>query len=232
MSSFLTRAQQSVLTSNSWYLESITINGVTTNAPSNSELSIITANFTATSFLSTALTTFQGYNLGQAIIDNTTLNLTDFYYNPNAQGCQIPSNSTFQNDYFWFFGPYNNAAPKNYSITTSGGIQKLTISSNNGHQAVYNNSYLSVDENKLNPKTIAISPNPVTDILHIRNLQNNSELQIIDYTGKVVLIENLNNRKQNYIDVDVQALPIGNYIVVIKNQKAIGNKTSFKFIKK
>lgn len=229
----LAKAQQSELVNNTWYLESITINGTTTLTPNNTELSVVTANFTTTSLVTTAISTFVGYNLGLPIIDNTTIQLNDFYFDPNLQNCQMATNCTFQNNYFWFLGPYNNNAPKSYIITNQGSNKKLVITSSNGHQAVYNNSNLSVNNNELESKKISVFPNPITDILTIKGKYGASKVMIFDSQSKLILTKIIENKSaQENIEINVSNLISGVYTLVINDIKSNKTQATFKIIKK
>ena len=60
---------------------------------------------------------------------------------------------------------------------------------------------------------IVISPNPATDFVSIRGVSPNTEVRILDLSGKL-LIESL-ARSEGVLNLDVRAIPEGNYLVVI-----------------
>ena len=60
---------------------------------------------------------------------------------------------------------------------------------------------------------IVISPNPATDFVSIQGVSPNTEVRILDLSGKL-LIESL-ARSEGVLNLDVRAIPEGNYLVVI-----------------
>ena len=60
---------------------------------------------------------------------------------------------------------------------------------------------------------IVISPNPATDFVSIQGVSPNTEVRILDLSGKL-LIESL-ARSEGILNLDVRAIPEGNYLVVI-----------------
>lgn len=60
---------------------------------------------------------------------------------------------------------------------------------------------------------IVISPNPATDFVSIQGVSPNAEVRILDLSGKL-LIESF-ARSEGELNLDVRAIPEGNYLVVI-----------------
>ena len=60
---------------------------------------------------------------------------------------------------------------------------------------------------------IVISPNPATDFVSIQGVSPNTEVRILDLSGKL-LIESL-ARSEGVLNLDVRAIPEGNYLLVI-----------------
>lgn len=60
---------------------------------------------------------------------------------------------------------------------------------------------------------IVIYPNPATDFVSIQGVSPNTEVRILDLSGKL-LIESL-ARSEEVLNLDVRAIPEGNYLVVI-----------------
>lgn len=60
---------------------------------------------------------------------------------------------------------------------------------------------------------IVISPNPATDFVSIQGVSPNTEVRILDLSGKL-LIESF-ARSEGVLNLDVRAIPEGNYLVVI-----------------
>lgn len=74
-----------------------------------------------------------------------------------------------------------------------------------------------------NDTKISISPNPVTDIIYIKNT-NADRYTIFDLNGRIILKGNLINQQ-----VDIQSLISGNYILQLQLKDSLQN---IKFIKK
>lgn len=72
-------------------------------------------------------------------------------------------------------------------------------------------SALGVKDTTLNPTDIMILPNPVKgDVMMVKNVKNNSNYEIIDFSGKLVQKGKLTNDT-----IHVNGLPKGNYILKI-----------------
>lgn len=75
-------------------------------------------------------------------------------------------------------------------------------------------------------KNLSIYPNPTTDILFVRSINERVEsISIFDMSGKLILTDSRNSKTR----INVRAFPSGAYVILIKT--LTGNKT-FKFIKK
>ncbi|MEI8204244.1 MAG: T9SS type A sorting domain-containing protein [Bacteroidota bacterium] len=81
----------------------------------------------------------------------------------------------------------------------------------------------AVTENKLS--SIIVSPNPAQDFLFISNLGEKSHLRILDFTGKTLLLKDLNSLKAQ---IDISNLASGMYLVELSNTSG---KTVRKFLK-
>lgn len=72
-------------------------------------------------------------------------------------------------------------------------------------------SALGVKDTTLNPTDVVILPNPVKgDVMMVKNVKNNSNYEIIDFSGKLVQKGKLTNDT-----IHVNGLPKGNYILKI-----------------
>lgn len=72
-------------------------------------------------------------------------------------------------------------------------------------------SALGVKDTTLNPTDVVILPNPVKgDVMMVKNVKNNSNYEIIDFSGKLVQKGKLMNDT-----IHVNSLPKGNYILKI-----------------
>jgi hypothetical protein len=68
-----------------------------------------------------------------------------------------------------------------------------------------------VKDTTLNPTDVVILPNPVKgDVMMVKNVKNNSNYEIIDFSGKLVQKGKLTNDT-----IHVNGLPKGNYILKI-----------------
>lgn len=96
------------------------------------------------------------------------------------------------------------------------GVNKKQIVRINGEDI------LSVSDNEKN--SVKIYPNPVKDILHIKNDNEISEFEIYSMEGKKLMTGNdINNSK-----LDVTILQKGNYLIKLKSK---GKEQTTKFIK-
>jgi hypothetical protein len=75
-----------------------------------------------------------------------------------------------------------------------------------------------------NTESFKVYPNPVTDVLNIQTSATIREITVMDLTGKVMMT--LQGDRQT---VDMQSLPIGNYVVRIQTENGI---TPIKIVKK
>lgn len=78
-------------------------------------------------------------------------------------------------------------------------------------------SALGVKDTTLNPTDVVILPNPVKgDVMMVKNVKNNSNYEIIDFSGKLVQKGKLTNDT-----IHVNGLPKGNYILKIEQVSKI-----------
>lgn len=116
-------------------------------------------------------------------------------------------------------GTYTITVTHKGSLT--GGNQNFTLIANS-----QNLSTLSTNDAVLEGKQIQIYPNPVKDVLHIKN-NNLVEAQIIilDASGRILIKETVKDAK-----INVQSLKTGNYMLLYKDKE--NREISLKFIKK
>ncbi|MDW9381293.1 T9SS type A sorting domain-containing protein [Chryseobacterium sp. JV558] len=96
------------------------------------------------------------------------------------------------------------------------GIDDFQISANS----------LSVSDAKADNSRASIYPNPVKDILYIKNKTKISEINIYDFNGKLVKKEMMSSENGT---VNVSELSTGNYILKIKDKET---EKGYKIIKK
>lgn len=204
-----TKAQQSDLINNTWYLQKmIGSNGTEIPVPNNWEANNIKANFGVTSMTTTVVNQFGAWVFPgtPTAITNTTMLYDEFAFSTNS--CQIPENCAFENTYF-FFGM--NLI--NYQITNeNNGTLKLILTDNYGRQAIYNTQYLAV--NDLEKNQFKIYPNPVKEYFTIDTNDQIEQVEIYSTSGK--LLKTVKSKKINISD-----LAKGNYLVKIKTDKEI-----------
>ena len=91
---------------------------------------------------------------------------------------------------------------------------------------------LSIDEwsNELKSHNdITLFPNPVSNELHLINLDLQSKIKIVDITGRKCDVKDIPNSEQKSLKIDLSRLKSGTYIVQILSEK--GMTKSFKIIK-
>ena len=91
---------------------------------------------------------------------------------------------------------------------------------------------LSIDEWDNEIKThngIAVFPNPVSNELHLINIDLQSKIKIIDVSGRKYDVKAIQNLEQHSIKIDLLHLKSGAYIVQVLSEK--GTINSFKIIK-
>lgn len=135
----------------------------------------------------------------------------------------------------WASNPSNHSninlgsvAPLNYSSTAALNAKNILITGKNWSFTgdIYNpecETRLGISEN-VSKNKIHFYPNPASDYMYIKNLEQEADYIIFDYSGKIVLQGNLNKK-----EINIKSLPKANYILHIKTKNWIEN---FKFIKK
>ncbi len=224
-----TKAQQTELTNNTWYLQKmISSNGTETFAPNNSEVSSIIANFGETSMTTSVVNQFGAYTFPgpHTALTNTTIMYDEYAYSTNP--CQITENCTFENSYFNVFKDGLFGVPIYYSITNENNYLKLVLNNNNGTKTIYSSQNLMV--NDLEKTNFKIYPNPVDDILKIKSKYSKLNIQIYDTQGKLILNKIVENSKN--FDIDMRGIIRGIYFMTIKDGKNENILLNYKIIKK
>ncbi|KQR92463.1 hypothetical protein ASG01_11115 [Chryseobacterium sp. Leaf180] len=121
-----------------------------------------------------------------------------------------------------------NAAPLTYSHSAAISARSELITSKNWQITgdVYNpncNSFLSLNDIKKNT-AFGIYPNPSSDFIYLKNVDDFKNYSIIDLSGK--MIQKQNSKSQI---IDIRMLPSGNYILQLETKDKLHQ---FKFIKK
>lgn len=127
----------------------------------------------------------------------------------------IPNADMFDTTYFSEFYDFDNTHPNpfSYAFTTQPNYIVLTITNDNGDQAIYRNEQLAV----ANKEKVAVNlyPNPVTNHfqLEVESGKKIKSIRIFSVNGKKVL-----HFKEAQSTYDVSYLPAGIYFVKIKSE--------------
>lgn len=221
-------SQNPALISNTWYLSKLTLNNADYPAPSNSEVSSITATFDNTNHLTTKICNV----LMATVVHNTSAsNFTISSAGLTLIVCQNPTNLSYEDKYFKQFfnmenGYYN---PYSYVINPITNGNQLIITNGQGNKAYYNSSYLANKELESKKSKIEIADNPVKNILKLTNADSATKIKIYDTQGNLVLQKEQSSNQKNDGEIDVRNLSKGMYyVIVFKNAEAIFTE---KFIK-
>ena len=110
-----------------------------------------------------------------------------------------------------------------YVVTANATQKNMIITNPAGNEIHYFSAILSVIDFEKS-KDIVLFPNPASESVTLKNLQEHSQIVIYDTVGKVVLRKLSNIEKK--IDINISSLAPGNYVI------AVNNTENFKFIKK
>lgn len=217
-------AQTSDLLSNNWYISKmVTSTGQTTNTP------LIDGGVPISKFTSAGGTSYsfssRYYNVSGFLVG--IMPGTNNMIMTASGGCTLAwyngSNAVPVRNYdqkncdFFMDGAYGSVFT--YQITTSGNLKTLVITASSGNKMYYNNtSQLSTAENEIVKKEFRAYPNPVTDVLHLENVEKNLMLKIHDASGKLVYETKTADRK---VKIDVQAFQAGSYILTVEGYKSL-----------
>lgn len=212
-----------------WYLNTLSIDGIIYLPPSNDEVKNIPLIFeddTVDSIITAVCIT----PTGTLVIDETTLNIDDLFVIGGAESCEETNNFNFERlylyDFFHLLLP-EVTDPIAYEILTDSEENKqLTLTNSNGDIAVYGDQLLAVVDNDIFVFTLAT--NPVHNVLEINlpDISQNLTIQIYDLTGKMYS-KRTNINRANYKE-DISSLKSGVYLVVVTDGK---NKSVKKFVK-
>lgn len=169
-----------------------------------------------TLFTSTGIETqlFNSFNGGISSITNNELTVDGFggtlVQSPDANF------NLFENNYANIFQLPQSPRTFHYTIspTTGSMLQLVLTDDETGNQIFYQAEMLSTQPSAL--KKVLAYPNPVTDVLRIKNLRELSIITITDASGKKVY-ESITNGKET-IDVNLKHLPQGNYFIKINDE--------------
>lgn len=194
------------LSSQTWVIESLNINGINYNKPTQHQAGITTINADG-DFESNYFNGGHG-NVG-FYVDNrfrllslaVTLAVSD-----------DPQIMQFDGLYFGNFFGGERINPYSYDI--SNGDQTLVITKYNGDKATYSKKVLATSE--ASESRISVYPNPASDLVIIENLKPNASLELIDNSGKIV--RSISNSKSTKSEINIKNLPSGIYYLKVDRQ--------------
>lgn len=217
---FFVKAQQSVLISNTWNLEKVTLNNVEHYFPNSIPTITATSNFDS----------IASNHFKSAICNNLEANVT---YNNNQisfilssltlGSCPNSNNNEYNifegyyfEEFFVNFIAYGTPALYGYLIEPIGNSLKLTLTNPIGDTAVYWASNLSASN--LSLSDFKIYPNPVKSVLNISAKLPELNVQLYDMQGKLILSKNIKRKSASDIfGLDMNSIKKGNYILSINN---------------
>ena len=208
---FFSRAQQSELRQNDWYLQKIIIEGIEYITPINEEVSAVPIYFYSEHFSTWVCNIFSGSI--QYYSSGPSFNV--FYTDVTLMDCNISENYYFESSYFYqfFYNDSEIAGPFVYTIEELDSYKLLTITNFVGDQAIYHtHNTVSIPEfNHFKPKLI-VYPNPATNKLLIQDLDNKGQLSIkmTNLLGQEIMSEMLINHQ---IELDISHLEKGVYLI-------------------
>ncbi|WP_312766401.1 T9SS type A sorting domain-containing protein [Epilithonimonas sp.] len=194
------------LTSQIWTISSLDINNIHYNKPSQyggGNTAIDAIGFLNTSYFNTGQGSIGFYsdNKFTVLSLGITLAASDDFQVNQFDGLYLGN--------FFEAGGYNY--PYSYDVSSDGEV--LTITKYNGDIATYTRRMLRVSEiSKLN---IKVYPNPATDYIIVENLKTNSNIELIDSSGK--LIKTISN-KVSKTEINIKNLPSGIYFLKVDGQ--------------
>lgn len=203
---------QANLTSQSWTLSSLDIASVHYNRPTQS---------------------IGGQNLSdENLIINTNGGISALFFNSGQGGLGFYPDSKFrildlgitlsmsgnsEIDIFdgLYLGNFFPAGGDNnsYSYTISADGETLIITKSNGDIATYNKKALGISEPSVT--NLEIYPNPASEVLIIKNLKPNSNLELIDNSGKLV---KSTSSKTTKTEINIKNLTSGIYYLKVNGK--------------
>lgn len=194
--SFKGFSQDPQLDDNTWYLESVIINGEDHIAPVNAEITEITLDFFGAiyDFLSEMC---NGLNASLSFDDNnSSFTISDM--GQTLATCGMYENRIYEQLYFGFYWD-NYSNPFTYNITINPDSSTLIVTAANGDQAIYGSARLHTDEFRM--ADIKTYPNPVIDELVIEKQSiNNLNVSVYNIIGQLIHSESVGH-EQSAINV-------------------------------
>lgn len=198
----VTLSQSENLVDVPWICTSIIINGNTILPPNDEEVQYVVlqmlqdADPLTEDFVSNVCDVLSSSD-STVSYNNTNVTFTITQLTQTLGGC--PINQNFQSSYFGFY--YSNLnMPLSYTINEINNTNTLTITSQNGDIANYQEFVLDLEENRLNE--IKLHPNPASEIINIDNGINTIEkAEILSITGQIIKSINNPNSQIDITDI-------------------------------
>jgi len=196
------------LTSKTWSINSLKINGINYNKPSQylgGSTTIGIDGFFNTSYFNTGQGQIGFFTDNKFSVLSLSVTLAD---------SDNPQISQFDGLYFdnFFSGIDGRINPYFYEFSNDNNT--LTIIKFNGDTATYSNKFLATSE--VSKSKISVYPNPSSDVVKIENLKPNSLLELIDSSGKSV--KTISNIKSDKTEINIKNLPSGIYYLKVDGQ--------------
>jgi hypothetical protein len=150
---------------------------------------------------------------------------TDFYPHLNPviiQSGMVLGCPTIAISYQWYKDglPIPGATLQNYVITSNGSYKVQTTSKDDCEEFSNEIEIRNVSvENLSQVNQISIYPNPAKNGFYLKTDGNWNLMELYDFTGKLVLKENISNEKEKYFSVT--HLTPGLYLLLISNENGV-----------
>lgn len=193
------------LTSQTWRIESLNINGINYNKPSQhagGDTFINTSGFLLSSYFNSGQGNVGFYQDNRFRLLDLAVTLADSF---------DPQISQFDGLYFNNFFSGIDGRPNPYSYYISDNGDTLIITKYNGDKATYSKKVLAISETS--KSKISVYPNPAPDLIKIDNLKPNASLELIDSSGK--LVKSVLNNKATTTEINIKDLSSGIYYLKV-----------------
>ncbi|RDK88318.1 T9SS type A sorting domain-containing protein [Marinirhabdus gelatinilytica] len=210
------------LINNQWHLEKIVVSGEEIVPPVNEELPNVLLFFedsgTGLNFWSFVCNVLNGV---PEFSGGDSFSFSELYQ--SLGGCDDPTNTPFELQYFQFYFSNDIGEPYVYEIVDEGiGGMRMTVTVQNGDVAYYQNSVLGIHSVQAIP--ILMYPNPANDQIYIETDLPLNKLEIYTTTGK--LLHSQNNPTPS---LDISTLPTGLYFMKVYQGDRVSTQ---KFVKR
>ncbi len=219
-------AQDPQLFENTWYLHNVIIDNQDNFPPHNSEVNNIPLDISIDELSTQVCAPLIGSVIEFSTAEDT-FTITEFMQ--FGTDCLNQENQLYQSLYFnTFFQPQLGTRIFIYQIEVgTNDAKSLTLTNEEGNQAIYGDAPLSIFEVENN--NFSIHPNPVKNVLFLYSSKKseNLKIKIFNIEGKLLSIKNIAIDEQ--ASIDVSNFTSGIYFLNIENEN--GKTEVKKFIK-